>query len=44
VTDVATARMAPSQLHRFCRDSRDADSVEPNVQEQWLQVGLAVGS
>ena len=38
VTERAAMRMAPSQLQRFVRDSRDAASVEPNVQEQWLEV------
>lgn len=33
------ARAAGDKLQRFMRDTRDAPSVEPNVQEQWLQVG-----
>ena len=38
VTERAAARMAPSQLQRFQRDARGATNVEPNVQEEWLQV------
>lgn len=43
VSERAAARMAPQQLQRFVRDTRDAPSVEPNVQAQWLQARAAGG-
>ena len=37
----AAWRMAPPQMmQRFERDTRGAEEVEPNVQEQWKQVGV----
>ena len=42
MTDVAALRMAPAQLQRFARDTRDAANVEINVQEQWKQVRCLV--
>ncbi|PSC69245.1 chromodomain-helicase-DNA-binding 3 isoform X2 [Micractinium conductrix] len=44
LTERATARLAPSQLQRFVRDTRDAPGVEPNVQEQWMQVDRVVAT
>lgn len=38
ITEAAALRLAPSQLQRFVRDSRGAATVEPNIQQQWMQV------
>lgn len=36
-------RLAGDRVARFERDNRGADSVEPKVQPQWLQVCAGVG-
>ncbi|KAL4854430.1 Chromodomain-helicase-DNA-binding protein 3 [Chlorella vulgaris] len=44
ITEAAALRLAPSQLQRFVRDARGAATVEPNIQQQWMQVERIVAT